>query len=130
MTIVITISDIRTRYTGFADPVAYPDDMIQTAIDLGLDFMTNYINVAEPTLTMLAQLIVCHYLVFLKAGSMGDGGSISPLKSVDLGEAEIDYQENVIDSALASDLMATKYGQLFNMRLMMWQKQNMPWICL
>ena len=127
MALAVTITEIRDRFVEFSNGVLFPDALIQSAIDFGLDCMSDYV-LSEPTLTYLAQLMIAHYLVLFHRSSLGNSDSVSPLETVELGPIKEGFQGNNADSQLSSTLESTVYGQMFQMRLLIWQKQNRSYI--
>lgn len=112
MSVSLTVSELRTRFSEFSDQSKFPDDLLQNGIDLALIYANKLWGNIMPDLQLpLAQYLSAHNVVIDDRARKGDTDSVSPIDSKKLGDAEVKYQSANATSDLTSTLNATIYGQ-------------------
>ena len=131
MAIVVTVSDIRTRWPDpFSDTDEYSDAFIQFNIDDALNDMAIYTQLPETRATIMAQLLVAHYCVCDENVKLGDTGDLSPVNSISLGDGSTSFQSSEARSAWEAFLLGTVFGQRFLWKLKTWVSPKRPYMVI
>ena len=110
---VITIADLRARFSEFADDTEYTDSMVQFAIDDAVASMAEeaeWCNSYERAQLFLS----AHFLVLDSNASYGDAGTTGKIQSKGAGGVSVSYAQNAAANNRFEELYgSTIYGQRY-----------------
>lgn len=108
---MITITDFRTRYPEFSDPILYPDARIQMFIDDAVIWMSDETRWLD--WYNLAQFcLVAHFLAVATLSENGDSNANFPIKKQEVDDVLIEQAVGDISPTM-DNFHTTTYGQSY-----------------